>query len=330
MVTKDTHLPDGTRIISGDDISGLTSMETVVDALEKTFTAYYEGEAEMPPKSYLDVPDGDFRAMPATVSGSAGIKWVNVHPENPDRFDIPTVMGVVVYSDPETAYPLAILDGTELTRYRTGAAAGVATKYLAPSDASSLGLLGAGQQAHAQLAAIDSVIDLERVMVADLEADAIERFIQAEDERDCRIEPGSPEDVAGCDVVSTLTPSSEPILQREWLGNGTHINAMGADAAGKQELDGSILSDVDVVIDDWEQCSHSGEINTAVSDGTFSREDVAAELSDVVAGVADLDRDHPTVFDSTGLAIQDVATARLLYEAARDANRGTVIDIVGV
>lgn len=330
MVTTDAHIPDGTRIISGDELSGLISMEAVVDALEEAFVAYYEGDAEMPPKSYLNVPDGDFRAMPATVSGSAGIKWVNVHPKNPDRFDIPTVMGVVVYSDPETAYPLAILDGTELTRYRTGAVAGVATKYLAPPDASSLGLLGAGQQAHTQLAAIDSAIDLNRVVVADLDADAIERFIQREGKRDYQIESGSPEDVAGCDVVSTLTPSSEPLLQREWLGDGTHINAMGADAAGKQELDVSILSDSRVVIDDWDQCSHSGEINTAVSNGTFTRDDVAAELSDVVAGCANLDRDQPTVFDSTGLAIQDIATARLFYEAAREADRGTVIDIVGV
>ena len=211
-----------------------------------------------------------------------GVKWVNVHPDNPDRFGLPTVMGLVVYSDPESAYPLAVIDGTELTRFRTGAAAGVATRHLAPPDTDLLGLLGAGVQARTQLAAIATEFDLAEVVVSDLNESAVEAFIEKESHRDCEIVGGTPEELGRCDVVSTTISSRDPILDAEWIDEETHINAMGADAPGKQELNPAILDCAAVVADDWEQCSHSGEINVPVADGTFVREDVAATAGEVV------------------------------------------------
>ena len=284
----------------------------------------------MPPKSYVDLDevDGDFRSMPAKVEGGAGVKWVNVHPDNPDVFGLPTVMGLVVYSDLESAYPLAILDGTELTRLRTGAAAGVATRHLAASDAQTLGLVGAGEQAKTQLAAITTVRDIDRVVVTDLDGTAVERFVDYATAEGFDAEEGTPQDTAACDIVSTTTPTREPIVQAEWIPSGTHVNAIGADAAGKQELDPTVLTDAAVVIDDWKQCAHSGEINVSVANGIFTREDVAAEIGAVVTGEIGELRDRTTVFDSTGLAIQDIATAQQLYEAAREANEGTLLDIV--
>lgn len=321
----------GTLMIGPDELSECIEMANVIDAIEDAFAAYQNGNAKMPPKSYVDLEEvnGDFRAMPAAVGDSAGIKWVNVHPDNPETFNLPTVMGVVVYSDPETAYPLAIMDGTKLTRFRTGAVAGVATRHLAPSDANSLGLLGAGQQAHAQLDAIANVVDLDRVVLSDLDENAIERFIANESDRDTEILSGTPEDVAGCDVISTTTPSEDPILKREWISDGAHINAIGADAEGKQELESQILVDANVIVDDWVQCSHSGEINVPVAEGRLDQEDVHADLSEVVTGEApESGDDDISVFDSTGLAIQDIATARLVYESADEQGLGTEFNLV--
>jgi alanine dehydrogenase len=320
-----------TLMIDPDTLETCVDMPSVIDAVEDAFVAYENGEAKMPPKSYIDLPEygGDFRAMPAHVRDSSGIKWVNVHPNNPEEHDLPTVMGTVIFSDPATGFPLAVMDGTVLTRYRTGAVAGVATRHLAPPDASTLGLLGAGEQARTQLDAIANVVDLERVVLADLDEEAIEAFIEAESHRDCEIVAGSPEDVAGCDVISTTTPTTTPILKREWIGDGTHINAMGADAEGKQELESAVLADAAVVVDDWEQCSHSGEINVPVAEGVLEEEDVFGDLSEIVAGAIEAPADDRiTVFDSTGLAIQDIATARLVYDEAKERDLGTGFDLV--
>lgn len=321
----------GTLMIDRDELDGCIEMGEVIDAIEDAFVAYESGDAAMPPKTYVDLPEenGDFRAMPAYVDGAAGLKWVNVHPDNPDKYGLPTVMGVVIYSDPETAYPLAIMDGTKLTRYRTGAVGGVASRHLAPPDASSLGLLGAGEQARAQLEAISSAVDLERVVVTDLDERAVADLCEKEAGRADKVVAGSPKEVADCDVISTTTPSTEPILKREWLDEGTHINAMGADAEGKQELDPRIVEDAAVVVDDWEQCSHSGEINVAVAEGRLTRQDIHADLSEVVSGTRDAPTDELTVFDSTGLAIQDVATAHLIYETAGEQGAGYAFDLVG-
>lgn len=320
-----------TLMIGADELSKCAEMGDLIDSIEEAFVAYQNGDATMPPKSYIDLDEvnGDFRSMPAAVDDSAGIKWVNVHPDNPKKYDLPTVMGVVIYSDPETAYPLAIMDGTVLTRLRTGAVAGVATRHLAPSDADTLGLLGAGQQAHTQLDAIANVVDLDKVVLTDLDDEAVKSFVQAERDRDIEVVGGTAEEVAGCDVISTTTPSRSPILKREWIQDGTHINAIGADAEGKQELESEILADANVVVDDWEQCSHSGEINTAVAEGVLDSDDVHADLSEVVTGVAESSDDTDiTVFDSTGLAIQDVATARVVYESADEKGLGTAFNLI--
>ncbi|MDY6775893.1 MAG: ornithine cyclodeaminase family protein [Halobacteria archaeon] len=324
-----------TLLLGPDDITESIDIQESIDAVESAFEAHGKDEDEMPAKTYIDLPqyNGDFRAMPAFVNDSAGVKWVNSHPDNPEKHGLPTVMGVMIYSDPETAYPLAVLDGTTLTKYRTGAAAGVASKYLAPPDSDSLGLVGAGAQAHTQLSAVSSVFDIDEVVVSDIDEDAAKDFVDElrEEYESIEARVGSAEEAAGCDIVSTTTPSREPVIQSDWVSEGTHINAMGADAEGKQELDPGILTDSDtkVVIDDWEQCSHSGEINMPYSEGVLKRDDIYADLGSIVAGDTDgRSGDEVTVFDSTGLAIQDVATSRVVYENADEAGIGTEFGLV--
>jgi alanine dehydrogenase len=283
----------------------------------------------MPAKSYIELPryNGDFRSMPAYLDAgdwdAAGVKWVNVHPDNPAEHDLPTVMGTMVYTDPETAFPLAILDGTALTGLRTGAAAGVATKHLAVEDARSLGLVGAGAQSYTQLEAIATVRDIERVVIADRNPERQQAFVDAFEGR-FEVVAGSIEEAAACDVLSTVTPVREPIVPRDALGEHTHVNAIGADAEGKHELEDQVLLDARLVIDDYEQCTHSGEINVPYAAGVLTDDDIDAELGEIVEGNAPgrQPEDGLTVFDSTGLAIQDVAAAHTVYEHATETGRG--------
>jgi alanine dehydrogenase len=323
-----------TLLLDPEDVAASTAMPEVIDAVEEAFSAYARGDTQMPAKSYIDLPqyNGDFRSMPAYIETdeweAAGVKWVNSHADNPENHDLPTVMGTMIYSDPETAYPLALLDGTTLTRLRTGAAAAVATRHFAREDATSLGLVGAGIQAYTQLEAIAEVRDIQRVVVSDVDEEAIaaftERFGDAYDVRE-----GSIEDAATCDVVSTTTPVREPIV--DTAGERTHVNAMGADAPGKHEIADAVLQQATIVIDDYEQCTHSGEINVPWSEGMLDDNDLHGELGDVVAGQIDgrTTADGVTVFDSTGLAIQDVAAAHVIYEDAADSDAGTPYSLVG-
>jgi len=324
-----------TLLLNPDDVDEHADMAEVIVAVEEAFAAYEAGRVRMPAKSYIDLPeyDGDFRSMPAYMDSgewdAAGIKWVNSHTDNVDAHGLPTVMGTMIYSDPETAFPLAVMDGTTLTRKRTGAAAAVATDHLAVDDASSLGIVGAGVQSYTQLEAIATVRDIDTVVVADEREAAIEAFIERfGDAFDVRA--GTVAEAAACDVLSTATPVESPIVSAADLGEHTHVNAMGADAPGKNELAADVVTSAKLVIDDYEQCTHSGEINVPWSDGILTDADLHAELGEVVAGTRSgrTPEDGATVFDSTGLAIQDVAAARVVYERADAEGEGTAFGLV--
>jgi len=340
-----------TLLLDADAVDDHSPMPDVVDAVEAAFAAHARGDAVMPAKSYVDLPqyDGDFRSMPAYLStesrstatesppdagdgwDAAGLKWVNSHTENRARHDLPTVMATMCYSDPETGFPLSIMDGTTLTMKRTGAAAAVATDHLAVPDATSLGLVGAGAQSHAQLDAVLTVRPIETVVVADADADRAAAFAEAVGDRvDARV--GSIPDAAACDVLSTVTPVREPIVDADVVGDHTHVNAVGADAPGKHELAADLLTAAKLVVDDREQCTHSGEINVPYSEGRLTDDDIHAELGAVVVDEATgrTDADGVTVFDSTGLAVQDVATARVVYERASAAGAGLGFDLLGL
>jgi alanine dehydrogenase len=308
-----------TLLVDRAAVSRLLTIAAAVEAVEAAFQAYGEGRVQMPPKPYLSFDKGDLRCMPAYIPalGLATVKNVNVHPGNSD---LPTVMGTVTVFDPETGFPLAIMDGTYLTAMRTGAAGGVAAKYLARPDSAVAGFVGAGVQAATQLAALlVTMPSIERVLVSDVDEEKAARFAEAAAARhglDAEAAPLS-EVVSSCDILTTVTPVRKPIIRRADVQPGTHINAIGADAPGKQELEVEILRHAAVVIDSWEQGSHGGEINVAVGKGLFSREDVHADIGEVVSGrkPGRENDDQITVFDSTGLAIQDCACAARVYRA---------------
>jgi len=307
----------GTYLIGAAEIERVFGMSRAVQVVEDAFRLCGEGRAQMPPKVYLTFQKGDLRCMPAYVPslGIAGVKIVNVHPANRD---IPTVMATIVLVDPETGFALAVTDGTYLTSLRTGAAGAVAARYLARQDSEVAGFVGAGRQAQTQLEGLMLVRPgIRRVLACDVDRGKAERFCRVCKERyGLEAAVGSVEQVVrASDVLATTTPAREPIVRDEWVRPGTHINAIGADAPGKQELDPAVLQRARVVIDNWEQASHSGEINVPLSRGILTRSDIACDIGGVVAGKAPgrTSSSEVTVFDSTGLAVQDIACAHAAY-----------------
>lgn len=324
-----------TLLLTKKEIERLVTMKEAIDVAEEAFRDYALGKAQMPPKVYLhlDHYQGDFRAMPAYVASSDSciLKWVNVHPRN-KLIGLPTVMAVVILSDPQNGFPLCIMDGTYLTSLRTGAAGGIAAKYLARKDSHVVGLVGCGAQAQTQLLALRQLFDLKEVKVWGHKKPYVDRFIR--EMKKFKFPLQATESIERCvqnsDIVVTTTPSRRPLVKFPWLKKGAHINAMGADAKGKEELDPYILKNAKVVIDDWAQASHSGEINVPLRRKFISRRHIYAELGQIVAGQRKGRRDDNeiTVFDSTGLAIQDAAMAHLIYKEAKRKKLGRWIKLV--
>jgi ornithine cyclodeaminase/alanine dehydrogenase len=315
-----------TLLLARRDLERILTMELAIPAVEAAFAAHGRGEALMPPKLYLPLPQhaGDFRAMPAYLAGSAGVKWVNMHPENPARHGLPSVMGVYILSDPATAVPLAVMDGTLLTAFRTGAAGAVASKHLARKPA-TIGFVGCGVQARFLHAAHLVLFGRFRALMADASPEAAAKFAGEVGGHAAPVDQA-----ASCDIVCTMTPSRKPVVHRAYVGIGTHINAMGADAPGKQELDPAILQEATVVLDDLAQATESGEVNVPLHDGRYQRERIHGTLGEVVAGKKPGRQGMEiTVFDSTGLAIQDLALARVAYDEARRRGLGVEVELTG-
>ena len=321
---------DGVVLLTEADVARLANARTAIRATRATFIAMARGATAMPPKLYLPLPrQSDFRAMPAYVRRPAacGIKWVNVHPHNRRR-GLPTVMAVIVMNDPATGAPIAVLDGLLITKLRTAASAAVAAKALARPDSRIVGLVGCGAQAAAQVAALAAVFRLSRVRAWGAFPGEAARFCARMRRRHpgTRFEPVTAIKacVQGADIVVTLTPSRRPLVKRGWLSPGTHVNAVGADAPGKQELDPRILQDALVVVDEREQAVHGGELNMPISRRQFSARRIHAELGEVLIGRkrGRSSRAQLTVFDSTGLAIHDIALAAEVVRKARRAGTG--------
>ena len=316
-----------TLLLNKKEVQNLIDMREVITVVETAFRDWTEGKGEMPSKVYLKVKDGDFRAMPAALPGAAGMKWVNVHTGNPAK-GFPTVMAVLIYNDPTTGYPLAIMDATEATAFRTAATSAIASKYLARKDSQTLGIVGAGRQSYYHIIAHQQIFNLKEIRVCDIFPEATERLIESL--KNMPIKKCSIEEVVKADIVCTLTPAQHPVVEKKWLVPGTHINAVGADAEGKEELEPAILNEALLVVDDLRQASHAGEINVPLSKGLLKKDQIYAELGEIIAGRKKGRTDNQTItlFDSTGLAIEDIAVAKLLYNKALKTGTGRSVSLV--
>ena len=289
-------------VFTARDVEDAVQPDRAVDVVRDAFVAYARGEWTMPSKVYVPAyPAGDFRAMPALGGGFALLKWVTSFPGNP-ALGLPTVTGLVLVSDASNGMPVALLDAGAVTALRTGAAAVLAAEVLGREDAATASVIGAGVNGRAAartfLARGRSVsiwdVDLDRA-----ESAAVELGAELADSRDAAL---------AADLVVTVTPGHEVVFAEGSLAPGQHASLMGADGPGKAEIAVGELVRVHVFCDDWEQASHNGDLVHAVEAGAFGREQVT-ELGAVLTGNAEgrSEVDEITVFDSTGLAIQDLA-----------------------
>ncbi len=294
-------------------VSPLEAIERVRDG----FVAYAAGEWAMPPKIYLDAsPNGDFRAMPARGAGLAILKWVTSFPGNPAA-GLPVVMGVICVSSLADGEPLALVDVRAVTALRTGAVAAVAAQELAREDASTVGIVGCGL--HGGWAArCLAAAEYGPGVCFDPDPDAAGRLAG-----ELGWEAGSLEDALACDVVTCVTPGAQPVVRAGDLRPGMHLNMLGADGPGKAEAEAEAVAACRLFCDEWEQASHGGELTPAVEAGLVQRDRVT-ELGAVLTGLSPAreSADETTLFDSTGLAIQDLALCLAVLEAERQGAVG--------
>lgn len=319
--------------LSQDKIKKLLTINDAIQAVEYAFRMHSEKMVQMPPKIYLNFEryNGDLRTMPAYIEplDASGVKIVNVHIHN-KKIGLPTVMAVFVLVNPRTGAPLAVMDATYITDLRTGAAGAVATKYLARKDAKTLGLVGAGRQAELQLLAIGSIKRVKWISVCALTGGEAEKFAKRMRKKTgLNVVAMDIEDVCASEIISTTTPVRSPIVKNEWIKSGTHINAIGADAPGKQELEVGILKRSRLFVDDMKQAVHSGEVNVGLIKKQIKLMNIAAELCEVVTGKKKgrLKNSDITLFDSTGLALQDVVLAYRAYRKALKNGEGQVLSL---
>jgi alanine dehydrogenase len=304
-------------VLSYDAVREAVSPQAAIEAVRAALEHFHAGEWTMPPKVYLQSPPyGDFRAMPALGDGLALLKWITSFPGNPDR-GLPTVTGVVCLSDATTGEPLMLLDARSVTALRTGAVAAVATRALAGKDARTVGIIGCGLHG-AWAARCLAAAGYGPGVCYDARADAAQALAGELD-----WDTGSRESALRCPIVCCVTPGSEVVVDTNDLRPGLHLNMLGADGPGKAEASIDAVAACSLFCDEWEQASHGGELTGAVQAGVIDRSRVT-ELGAVLAGDAPgrPGPDEVTLFDSTGLAIQDLAVAAAALDAWRAGTVG--------
>lgn len=321
------------------EVESLFPMAEAVEVVEGALAALARGEAIQPLRQPLWTPDrsGLLGLMPGMLLGTIpeekglppvmGLKAVSVflgrHPSH---------QGLVLLFDALRGTPLAILDGESITAIRTAAASGVATRHLAREDAAELAILGAGVQAAAHLEAMRAVRPVERVRVWSRTPGHCRRFAEEQSAaHGIPVEPvPSPRDaVHGADLVCTCTSSAEPVLEGEWLRPGTHVNAVGACTPKARELDAVAVARARVYVDSRESAAHeAGDLLLARAEGAIEGDPVVGELGEVILGRVPgrATADEITLFESLGLAVEDLASAVHVLAKARAAGRGTVLE----
>jgi alanine dehydrogenase len=306
-------------LFAARDVQAAVSPERALEAVREAFVAYARGEWAMPPKMYVPAyPAGDFRAMPALGAGHAALKWVTSFPGNPQR-GLPTVMGLVLVSDASNGVLKAVLDAGAVTALRTGAAAVLAAETLGRTNAAGAAVVGAGVNGRA--AARTFLARGRDVLIWDV--DQVRREAAAT-ELGARV-ASTREEALEVDLVVTMTPGQEVLFPPGSLREGQHVSLMGADGPGKSEMAVEEVLRTHIFCDDWEQASHAGELMHAVERGLLQRDRVT-QLGDVLAGTVAGRRsdDEITTFDSTGLAIQDLAVALAAIEQADELDLPTI------
>ena len=321
-------------VLTRRDVAALMTPRDTLDAVERGFAAAGSGRAQVPAPLSLGVTHGSFHAKAAAYC--ADRNWVALKfnanlPGNLQRHGLPSIQGAVLLFDGDEGRPLAVMDSIELTLRRTAAATALAARYLARKESEALAVCGCGAQALPQIEALQDVLPLRRIVLWDIDpkqAQALsERLIGRSASIDVHIADQLAQATRAADVVVTCTPSRQPFLGSAAVGPGCFIAAVGADSAGKSEIKPELMAASRVVVDSLAQCSEMGDLHHAIAAGTMQAKHVHAELSDLVLGTKAGRRrdDERWLFDSTGVAIQDVASAARVFERAIELGVGTSV-----
>ena len=321
-----------TLILGRSEMIGLLKPQEYNDCVEQAYRMHGEGRYYMDPKGHivLDRFPGEWEAMPSYIEEphAAACKWVSIREQNREKYNLPTVFSILIYTHPETGFPLAIVDGSYHTVMRTGAAAAVSAKWMARKNSRTLAIVGAGHMAEGALATCNVVFPWSEVRIWSRSRATLDRFVKEQQPKyesfEIRPSINLEQTVRGADVVVTLTPARRPIVMADWISPGTHIAAVGADKKGDQELEGKLLNGARIFVDDIRQCRTDGEINVPLSEGLITEADIAGEIGEVITGKKKgrTSDKEITIFDSTGIALQDSATVPLEYERAMAAGVG--------
>ncbi|HTD82455.1 MAG TPA: ornithine cyclodeaminase family protein [Gemmatimonadaceae bacterium] len=320
------------RVLDAADVTRLLDMRACINAVEQAFRARGEGRLAKSSVAGLELGDGSLHAKLGALALSRVYVAAKVNanfPENPGRFGLPTIQGLVVLFDGSSGSPLACMDSAVITATRTAAASAVAAKYLALPDASSVSFIGCGTQARAHAYALPWVRQIHRVVLFDEQIGAAEQLAKElkSSRLEVKIAASVKEAATSSKIIVTSTPSRRPLVDVGDVSEGAFVAAVGADNEHKQEIAPSLLRAAAVIVDDLEQCAKIGDLHHALSLGVMQRKDVRASLDQVVAGLAAgrVNDQEIVIFDSTGVAIEDVAAAALVYERAEETGVGTVI-----
>ncbi|MCK4676537.1 MAG: hypothetical protein KAT48_00270 [Bacteroidales bacterium] len=324
-----------TLILNRNDVMSVLKMKDCIDVVEKAFTELANGTAVLPLRTNITPPDGLSLYMPAYLKEMKALacKIVTVYKNNPKNYNLPVVIGKVMLQDPDTGDVICIMDGGYLTAVRTGAASGVATKYIArESDGQIAGIFGTGVQAQMQLLAVAEVRKLSKALIYDISNEAALKFINdLQGKVDFEIiKVLSPDEVLEADIICTATSSPTPIFNGQKVKKGTHINGIGSHTPNARELDSDIILRSKFIGDSKEGCfSEAGDIMIPLKEGIIDESHFFAELGEVITGKKEgrANDTEITIFKSNGLAIQDTASAKLIYDRAVEAGVGTEVKI---
>jgi len=326
----------GTLLLNLSDVRSLLPFQEYVRVIEQAFGLHAQGKTLKTAMMHVDAANGEFHVKAGglklgspyfAVKSNAGFF------RNRERFGMPNIQGVILLCDGENGYPLAMMDSSEITSMRTGAAAAVAAKHLARPESATVTICGCGTQGNVQLLAIQSIFPIRTAYVFDIDKDKAESLASASSRRlgitvvaTTNLEAA----VEQSDICVTCTPSRQYYLEKKFVSPGTFIAAMGADSPDKQELDPELLKSNKVVVDILDQCAVAGELHHALEKG-MRKEDVYAELGEIITGKKQgrISKEEIVIFDATGTALQDAAAAAAVYEQALISGTGKRFDFFG-
>ena len=326
---------EGTLLLSRSEIADLLSIDEYIAAVEQVFKLYGEGKPQPPGILGVHARDGGFhiKAGLLELDRSFFAAKINANfPQNAKRFGLPLIQGAVFLADAQNGYPLAIMDSIEITIRRTGAATAVAAKHLAHPESKSILICGCGNQGRVSIQALSKIFSLEHVYAKDIDDGQAQRFAN-ELSVELKIAVEATDDLAEAlkrsDICVTCTPSTRFFLKHEDVQPGTFVAAVGADSETKQELEPALLAKSKIVVDILDQCASIGELHHAIALDLMTKQHVHAELGEVIAGTKPgrTSADEIIIFDSTGMALQDVITAATVYKKAVDKGVGRIVDL---